>query len=122
MEGLISKCDSGQGRCAVYSAQVAGSECVVELSFAEPGLVQGRFISEGEVLELCGRLSGQQIMGFMLEPTSKTPIGVFRTCLSEEGLLLEMDVPDFAEVLERCDLERITLSRVAGLDGLDSSE
>lgn len=101
-----------QGTSGCYRAWVGGEECLVQLAL-EAGVVMGTFKTAGETVEISGRVSRSgHLSGFLLEPTHKSPIGVFRARLEAGGLLLAMDIPDFEELLEHCDLEPIRFVRV----------
>ena len=94
-----------------------GGECVAKFWLNPHGELQGSFMAEGEELALSGRFLEHRgkAIGFLLDPVSKNPIGMFRATLSENGLVLEIDVPDFVELLENCDLEPIHLERLSHL-------
>ena len=115
MKGLILSHNPAAlplGATGIYRAWVGEEECLVQLSVGA-GAVMGTFKTAGETIEISGRVSRSgHLSGFLLEPTQKSPIGVFRARLEAGGLLLAMDIPDFEELLELCDLEPIHFARI----------
>lgn len=99
-----------------YTASFGGTDCVVELWLSGEGFVSGSLSIEGERLEVRGGFSVRTgaLQGFLLEPFGAVPVALFRGRLSGDGLTLEVDVPDFDELIELCNPERIVFSRVSG--------
>lgn len=96
-----------------YTAEMGGVGYRLEVIPASNGLLQGQLVIDEETLLLSGRISRRSgfMSGFLLDSLSRNPIGVFRVSLERDGLLLQMDIPDFEELLERCDLEGIQFHR-----------
>lgn len=96
-----------------YTAQVGGVQYALELALASAGWLGGHLAVDEEVLLVSGRFSERSgyLSGFLLDSLSHNPIAVFRASLEAGGLLLAMDIPDFEELLGRCDLERIEFTR-----------
>lgn len=103
-----------------YSALVNGTECVVELELGESGGLNGRFYAEGEQLQVAGGvLRSGAVFGFLLETSSAFPVAIFRAYKKEGGLSLEMEVPDFDELMDLCNPERLIFSRIPGFDPME---
>lgn len=99
-----------------YTAH-GGSECLLRLWLSAQGFVQGAFVAEEETLEVRGGLSQTgAIHGFLLEPFGHLPVAMFSACPSPEGLLLEFGVPEFEQLLEGFETERVCFSRVQPID------
>lgn len=97
-----------------YAAPLGETECVLELTFDAEGHLLGSFSTEGETLEVRGGLSRTgSIFGFLLEPSAGSPVAIFRAIPGLNGMTLQLDVPDFDELMDLCNLERIPLSKVS---------
>lgn len=97
-----------------YTAQMGGTDCVFKLWFNQAGYVHGSFEVEGESLEIRGAVSSRSgaVFGFFLDAIGETPVAMFRARPSVAGLSLQVDVPDFDELMDLCNPETITLSKV----------
>jgi hypothetical protein len=109
-----------------YTAAVNGTECVLKLWFNAEGFVCGSFTAEGETLPIRAGFSGNMfseygfmgvVHGFLLEPVGQMPIAMFRAQLSPGGLSLQIGIPEFEDLLERCDPEHLAFNRVLSLEG-----
>lgn len=99
----------------IYAAHLGEAECVLMLTFDGEGHLQGSFSTEGETLEVRGGLSRTgSIFGFLLEPSAGSPVAIFRAIPGLDGMTLQLDVPDFDELMDLCNLERIALSKISG--------
>lgn len=96
-----------------YTAQMGEAEAVVKLWFSPEGYVQGQFSAEGQSLEIRGGFLGrsQAIYGFLLEQSGGTPVAMFRAQPGLHGLTLQLDVPDFDELMDLCNPQSITLNK-----------
>jgi hypothetical protein len=96
-----------------FRAAAAWAECVLELHLTKEGVLGGHFTVGEQDLEVKGGIGKTgTAYGFLLEPIASVPIALFRIRTNGENLKLELDVPDFDELLEHCILENISLSRV----------
>jgi hypothetical protein len=109
-QSLAAHCAEVAG---TYTSRVSDATCTVQFVPSPKGVLKGTFSSEGEELELIASISQRTgyAYGFLLEPFARAPVAFFRARLVREGIALELDVPDFDEMIEGCELERIVLHR-----------
>jgi hypothetical protein len=96
-----------------YSAEMGGTEVIFRFWFNQAGYVHGSFEAEGESLEIRGVASSRSgtIVGFFLDAAGETPVAMFRARPSVAGLSLQVDVPDFDELMDLCNPETVTLNK-----------
>lgn len=97
-----------------YTAHLGGTECLVELWLGGEGFVSGHLSTDGDRMDIRGGFSRRTgaLHGFLIEPFGAVPVALFRARLSPDGLTLEVDVPDFEELMDLCSPETLTLSKV----------
>lgn len=103
-----------------YESKMQGTECSFELISVGDSIFKGSFQHDGDYLDISATLSRATgyLYGFLLEPTLQAPIAFFRAKQSPDGLALELDVPDFDELIDYCQLERISLQRAEDFNGV----
>ena len=89
-------------------------ESEVGMSLSATGTLKGYFSVGGQSFELIGSIGKSGLaFGFLLEPVSAVPMALFRIRAGREGLTLELDVPEFADLLDNCQIEQFKLERVS---------
>jgi hypothetical protein len=103
----------GQKLTGKFQAKTTWATCELELYLTKNGVLKGHFTVGEQALEVKGGIGKTGMAyGFLLEPIDSVPVALFRIKTNEHGLQLELDVPEFDELLEHCSLEGIALSRV----------
>jgi hypothetical protein len=98
----------------------AWGDCTLELHLSEEGLLTGHFITRGQTLEVKGGVGqGGMVYGFLLEPVASVPFALFRIKPGEEVLGLELDVPEFTELLDDRTTEHVSFKRVVVANHLE---
>jgi hypothetical protein len=91
----------------------AWGDCTLELHLSEEGLLTGHFITREQTLEVKGGIDqGGMVYGFLLEPVASVPFALLRINASEDVLGLELDVPEFTELLDDRTTEQVSFKRV----------
>jgi hypothetical protein len=91
----------------------AWGDCTLELHLSEEGLLTGHFITREQTLEVKGGIGqGGMVYGFLLEPVASVPFALLRINASEDVLGLELDVPEFTELLDDRTTEQVSFKRV----------
>jgi hypothetical protein len=84
-----------------FVTSLEGVPCTLELSFRGYRHLHGSLRLDGEILEISGVVSSQMktAYGVLLEPISNTPIALLRITPKAWGVKLELDIPDFDELV-----------------------
>ncbi len=89
------------------------SEGLIEMNLSPEGTLRGCFTVGEQSLGLLGGVGKSGLVfGFLLEPVGGVPVALFRIKINEETLSLELDVPEFGELLDYCTPEQLRLERI----------
>lgn len=86
----------------------------LELHLSEKGVLTGSFTTEGITFELKGTMSHTGVAyGYLLEPDAGIPVALLRIQTKGKDLSLEVHVPEFTELLDESEPEKVLFQRVA---------
>jgi hypothetical protein len=96
-----------------FHAAAVWAEYGLNLHLSKEGVLNGQFTIGDQTLEIKGGIGATGFAyGFLLEPVSSVPVALFRIKPYQEHLTLELDLPEFDELLEHCNLEKVFFNRV----------
>jgi hypothetical protein len=92
----------------------------LELTLSKKGVLSGSFTTEGITFGLKGTVSHTGVaFGYLLEPDAALPVALIRINASEKGLSLEVHVPEFTELLNESEPEKVLFQRVVTASALE---
>jgi hypothetical protein len=85
----------------------------LELTLSEKGVLSGSFTTKGITFGLKGTVSHTGVaFGYLLEPDASIPVALVRIKKTGEGLSLEVHVPEFTELMNESEGEKVLFQRV----------
>jgi hypothetical protein len=92
----------------------------LELTLNEKGVLSGSFTTEGITFGLKGTVSHTGVaFGYLLEPDAAIPVALLRINANGENLRLEVHVPEFTELLNENNPEKVLFQRVVTVSALE---
>jgi hypothetical protein len=92
----------------------------LELHLNDKGVLTGHFTIEDIKFELKGAVSYTgNAFGFLLEPTNLVPCALVRIKLHGDGVSLESYIPEFNDLFDKEESEKVSFHRVAELSELE---
>jgi hypothetical protein len=92
----------------------------LELHLNEKGVLTGHFRVEDIRFELKGLVSFTgNAFGFLLEPENAMPCALVRIKVNGDGVSLESYIPEFNELFDKEDSEKVSFHRVAEVSALE---
>ncbi len=92
----------------------------LELTLSESGVLTGHFTIEDIRFELKGLVSYTgNAFGFLLEPDHSIPCALVRIKVHEGGVSLESYIPEFNDLFDKEESEKVSFHRVAELSALE---
>lgn len=89
---------AAQALSGIFTTQVDGRSCQLELRTDRQRLVRGWLRLSGRTFEIQAEADEDAgtVYGFLLEPDAQLPVALLRARLSGNDLQLELDLSDFA--------------------------
>jgi hypothetical protein len=92
----------------------------LELHLSEKGVLTGKFTTEGITFGLKGTVSYTGVaFGYLLEPDANIPVALIRINTNGKDLSLEVHVPEFTDLLNENNPEKVLFQRVVTADALE---
>jgi hypothetical protein len=110
--------DFAKGLSGSFTTWLEGVPCELELTLSHKSL-RGSLALDGQVFEIRGGFSSQTktAYGVLVEPVSGTPVALLRITPKGGGVLLELDMPDFADPVKLYEPRAFQFQRTSALLG-----
>jgi hypothetical protein len=96
------------------------SACRIDLCLSNEGILKGNFCVAEQNLGVIGGIGKSgRAFGFLLEPVGGVPVALFRMNVLEDELSLELDIPEFDDMMDFCSPERLKFRRTSVANILD---